>query len=209
MSGNLERQYDEVVSHIDGYRAFEHRIINRLNPIRSPLRSLKFMVQFPRLWMQVNPLSGKSSDFSKTTLTDYATPEEKTTDYFRIAVSDYPIDTFSASLQKTFVGVDFAKLKKIHDTRKNNLQRFSVRQVTGFILAASTLLLRSVPKHVAEETFGIPYAEFETRVFWLTLFLTGYFLLIMLPAWLKFNRARTTHDYVGYIIEYTAIKNAN
>lgn len=209
MSENLERQYDEVVSYINGYRLFESRVINRLNPIRSPMRSLKLLAQFPKLWLEVNPLSGKTSEFSKTTLTDYATDEEKTTDYFRAAVADYSIDCLSAILKETFVDVDFNKLKKIHDSRKTELQRFSVRQATGFMLAAGTLLLRSVPRSVVETTFGIPYQTFEIKVFWVTVILTGYVALIMLPAWFKYEKARSTHQQVAYILEYTAIKSAD
>lgn len=207
MSENLERQYDEVVSYIDGYRLFESRIINRLNPIRSPMRSIKLMVQFPKLLMEINPLSGKNSDFNKTTIADYATDEEKRTDYFNIAVSDYWTDTLSTSLQKTFSGVDFSKLRKIHDTRKTGLERYNLRQLTGIVLAAGTLVLRSVPKRVAEDTLGIPYDRFEANVFWVTMFLTAYALLILLPAWMKFYKAKTTHRYVGHVLEYTAIKD--
>lgn len=206
MSENLERQYDEVVSFINGYRLFDSRVMNRLNPIRSPLRSLKLLARFPKLWMEVDPLSGRTSEFTKTTVRDYATAEEKTTDYFRAAVADYSIDCLSTILKERFAGVDFAKLNKLHDHRKARLQRFSVRQAAGFMFAAGTLLLRSVPKNVAEKTLGIPYDVFETNVFWMTLALTGYVALIMLPAWLKYNQARTTHQYVGYVLEYAATK---
>lgn len=206
MSENLERQYDEVVNYINGYRLFQSRVTNRLNPIHAPIRSLKLIGQFPRLLMEMNPLSGRSSQFEKTAIADYATEEEKATDYFEVAVSDYSIDTLSTSLQKTFNGVDFVKLTKIHNTKKARLARLNVRQVTGIVLAAGTLMLRSVPKQVAEGTFRMPYATFETNVFWITILLTGYMLLIMLPAWIKIFRARTVYRYVGYVLEYTAIK---
>ena len=209
LSENLERQYDEVVSYIDEYRRFENRVVNRLNPIRSPMRSLRLLVQFPKLLLEINPLSGKSSEFNKTTIADYATDEEKSTDYFDIAVSDYSTDALGTCLLKTFAGVDFGKLQKIHETRKTSLNRFRVSQVTGIVLAASTLALRSVPRKVAEDIFGIPYERFEINVFWVTAFLTGYAVLIMLPAWLKLTKAKATHNYVGYVLEYTAIKQEN
>lgn len=207
MSENLEHQYDQVLSYIDGYRDFIQAVGLGLNSF--PFRLLQLIAKSPKIFSQSRLLSGKNSDIIRTTVAKYATDDQKTSDYFSIAVSDYPIDTLSINLKMKFSEVNFSKLKMIHDLRKANLSRFNARQIMGFVLAAATILLKSVPKRVVEDTLGITYEDFEVVVFWVTVALLGYLLLILLPTWFMYSKAKTTHAYVGGILEYTAIKHAN
>jgi len=208
MSVNLESQYDQIVGYIARYRTFLRDIGSRVStlPFRAPLKYFRFVIQIPRMVRQVNPLSGKNLDLNRSLVTEYATEQEQKSEYYVVAVSDYPTDTMSDSLKLRFGDMDFEKLRKIHDQRKIRLARFSITQILGYIAAGFAAILKSVPKKVVEDWFQVEYEDFEIWLFVLMVVLLVYVVLFLLPQWVKIAIARRTHQYVGDILEYTAIK---
>lgn len=200
MTENLEYQYDQVMEYIKGY----NRYINRISMRSTFWGSMEF--RFLVRAFRRDFLSGKNLEFIRVPLSLSATETERVTDYFKVATSDYPVDTLSDFLRKNFHSADFDSLKRIHDLRKANISIVSARRVLGFIWAGAALILKSTPKKVVEERFGLSYENFEAGVFWAMLGLLGYVLLVMLPAWILRLRAKYVHWSVAAVLEYTAIK---
>jgi hypothetical protein len=153
-----------------------------------------------------DPLSGKNLELIKIPVSTCATETERESDYFDVATSDYPTDTLSEVLKRKFSNADFERLTKIHDLRKSKLLIVSIKYYAGLVLAGATLVLKSIPKKVVEDNFGIIYEDFEVGVFWVMLVILAYVLLVLLPAWLMTVKAKYVHWYVGATLEYTAIK---
>ncbi|HKQ06911.1 MAG TPA: hypothetical protein VJ464_17410 [Blastocatellia bacterium] len=206
MNQNLESQYDEVISYLDRYREFAQRISNRLfifNP-NSPLRFFGLLKEFSTILKQTNPLSGRTPEFYKRWVSDIATDEEKQGEFFSILVSDYSIDSLCERLEAQFPHVDFGKIKKLHEVKKSQLTRFNATQVIGAILAVATALLKSVPADVVKQY--IPYERFESFVFWVTVVALTYLVLVMLPIWIKYSKAKRVHQSAGDVMAYMVIK---
>lgn len=210
-SVNLEAEYDEVVAFIKDYQRFVQKVNARLFSylVRDPKRYFSLTRHFSSFFAQINPLSGKNPDLAKSLISDVANAEEKENEHYAILVSHYPTDALSDVLMRKYPGADFDALLKIHGLRRIALSRFNLAQIPGYILAAATLMLNSVPKTVAESVFNTTYEQFEVTVFWVMMVLLGYALLIMLPAWLVYRKAKDTHQSVGDVLEYTAIKGSS
>lgn len=205
---NLEQRYDEVVAYLLGYQRLMSDSAMRMQreSLKSPRVYARHTWRLLRDGWNANYLSGKNQEWIKGTILECATEEERGGEYFRVAVSDYPTDTLSECLRKLFPDADFEKLKKVHDQRRVIMSRLNPLQVIGYVLTAATLVLKSVPKGVIGEE---SYPEFERWVFWVTVVVMGYLFVCLLLPWAKLLKAKMRHQYVGDILEYTAIKYAD
>ncbi len=204
-------QYDQVVSYLADYGKFVRRINRRVAPMMftSPREYSRLNTETWKTLWRLDPLSERTLNAARLAVSACANDEERKHLFFSIATSDYPTDALSDGLKKQFDSFNFEKLKKIHDSKQNQLARFSAKQILGVIFAASALILKSVPKIVVESLWGIgSYDDFEKNVFYVTVGLAAYILLVLLPSWIKYGRAKRTNQRVGDILEYTVIKNA-
>ena len=168
----------------------------------------------PRLWRDTNPLSGKSPAWVIALLANHATEDERGSEYFAVAIDNYPIDTFSNSLRSRFSDVDFASLKELHELRGVGLSRFTDRlklgRYVGIVLAAAAFLLDRVPSRVVESPpFNLAYGTFEVGVFWVTIGVLGYLLILLAGLyWVrsKYERAKQVHEHVETLLAYTELK---
>ena len=233
MSGNLEYQYDQVVSYIEGYTIFQtpimrRWILSRENPfqgltrgdflrpwrvvwrvIRVYLWIFKFSWSLVGQYRKLNPLSGRSLDLNRTLISNNATEDEKKNPYSNIAVSEYPLDALSESVKQKCTNVDSSGLKELHELRMTQLSRFNAKQLLGIVLAAAAMILQLAPKAVIRGVFGVEYATFQIWVFWGTVIVFLYLLIAVLPGWWKHHKARRSHAFVGDVIVNVCIKEQN
>jgi hypothetical protein len=205
---NIEQQYDEVIRYISAYRAYVLRINSRLLqlPIRKPRKYLSLLRETWSAWRETNLLSGKNIGFNRVAWSEIATNGEKSSKYFPILVSDYPLHELSLSLVAHFAGVDFEKLNKLHELKKNSLSRFRMKHTLGIVLGGATILLKSIPESVVSRL--IDYRRFELVTFLIACAAIFYLLIVLLPFWWKFSQALTIHTYAEQVLEYTCIRQA-
>ena len=205
---NLQAQYDEVTAYLNEYQRFiediKRRLVERM--VKSPREYFKFGMRSLKSAWRYDPLSEKTQDSVKNVALALATEEDKQNPFFGVVTSDYPTDALSDALTARFPGYRFDKIKKLHDSKQARLGRFNARQVLGVIMAASALLLKSIPKTVLE-SWGWDYAEFETTVFWVTVSVAGYVGAVFLPISIIHGLAKDRSRFVGEILEYAVLKN--
>lgn len=205
---NLEYQYDQVVSYLDAYRKFITSITSRITRLHPSnfIGYIRLLKNFLTIWRQLNPLSGKNPEFNKDLISKNVTEDEKQSEYYSIVINEYPMHQLSKSLELRFPDVDFKKLKKLHELKKTQISRIKLKQVIGVILAVATIFLKSIPETVVKRV--IDYEIFELIIFWVAVIVMAYLFFILLPFWMKYNRARKVHEYAGDIIEYTVIRKS-
>jgi hypothetical protein len=205
---NLQAQYDEVTDYLEGYWKFVQAFNPRFSRLMvgSPGEYYRLNVKALKTVRRFDPLSEKTQDMIKNVVLALATEEEKRNPYYAVATSEYPTDALSGALMARFPDFSFDKIKKLHDAKQTHLARFNIRQLLGVFFATSALLLKSIPKSVVE-SWGWNYAGFEAFVLWATVVLVGYFFLILVYPWIKYQAARNRSRRVGDILEYVVIKN--
>jgi hypothetical protein len=208
MPPNLEQEYDEVVSYIKEYLAFPLKIVRRRSshPFRFLLTSYSNMGRSFKVLYSFNPMSGKSPSAYKDFVERLASESEKNEEYYKILISEYPMDALSESIKNKFKKIDFEKLLKAHERRGFVFTGFGMKEALGFILATAGLILKTVPQKIVEQVFQMTYEDFEVTLFWGMLFLAGYAFIILFPHWMKIINSRNIYNQVGYILKYMVIK---
>lgn len=204
---NLEKEYDEVVIFIQEYLAFPAKIVKRnANPFRNVFKQYTTVFRAFKVINSINPMSGKSTSSYREYM-DLMTDENlKQEEFYRIMTSDYPMDKLGEVIRAKFPHIDFEKLLNAHERRGIVFTGFGMKEVLGFLLAAFTLVLRTIPRTIIENTFHWDYEGFEVTLFFGLLILAGYALIVFLPAWWKLSNARNTYANVGNILKYIVIK---
>lgn len=205
MNTNYLQQYDEIVAYVEAYSAYSAKLYSR-NALKNILPSSKRRRQTAAFVRQYRPLSNKMPDFYREMAEDVATADDRKNPYYQIMTSDYIIDALAADVTRRFPDFDFEKLKSIHEMKKEVLTVWDfMRQSLGLVLAAGTILLRSVPESVVRRYYP-DYAEFEFFVFWVTAGTVALLLLMFLPTWLKLNGARNKLRLIGNLLTYITLQ---
>ncbi len=165
------------------------------------------MRSLPRALRESNPLTSKDTEFSKILWREIISEGDKKNEHYQDLISDYHVHSFSKSLEDQFPDVDFEKIKQLHNLRKGMVSRLGMKREAGIILAAATIVLKSIPQSVVSRV--IKYETFELIIFILTCAVIVYLSLIFLPLFAKFREARRVHGFAGYVLVYICIRNRN
>jgi hypothetical protein len=203
MDGNLQAQYDQVITYFLEYRVFADRLINRYGKSLKDELFVEY-VEMVSTIIALDPLINKNPSTNRQRIAKVATESEKQNEYFDIVISDYFLDSLASHILARFPEFDFGKLKKLHDLKKEQFTRFNAAQIVGAVLAVATLLLKSVPESVVSRV--IEYSTFELYVFLATIGLTLYLFVFILPLWLKISSAQKKQRVIGDILSYITIK---
>lgn len=205
---NLDKDYDEVVSYIKEYIAFPMKIVKRhnSNPFRSFFRAYSMMGRIFKVFYDLNVLSGKTSSAYKDYVEHITTDDLKKEEFYAILLSEYPMDTLSEVIRNKFNHINFEKLMQAHERRGLVFTGLGMKEVLGFLLATFTLVLKTVPQRIIEETLYISFEDFEIVLFWGMILLVGYAFIVLLPSWWKISNARGIYNQVGSILKYIVIK---
>jgi hypothetical protein len=210
MSESLLYQYDQITDYIGEYHIFYKNIAKRgtadiAADIDFLKRTLKVLLSKNR--RQFSYPRFKNNDLTKARIAECATEHEKISEYFNIAMSDYPIDTLTAYLKEKFREADFSKLKKIHESRKVYIPEPNKFSYIGFIGTISALVLKPVPKDIIESYTWMTYENYEKWVYILTTSVFAYVLLLLFVHWKYSSEAKSIHTFVGVVLEYTIVEH--
>jgi hypothetical protein len=170
------------------------------------ITSYKNLGRTAKVITSFNPLSGKTTSAYGDFMERITEEDLKNDGYYKILISEYPMDTLSEVIKDKFEHIDFEKLLKAHERKGVVFTGLGMKEVTGFLLTIFTLILKTVPQKVVEETFHIAFEDFEIALFWSMVFLIGYAFVILLPSWRKISNARGVYNQVGNILKYIVIK---
>jgi hypothetical protein len=214
MKDNLEQQFDEVIGYVGEY----WRLLKKLR-----LRSLSRIVYKAHTMIPIvvkygggigktnqDILSGRTPERVKEIIGILANEEEKHTEFYEALISDYSIDQISRNMEKRFGNVDFGKIKKLHEMRRGKFLKFSFWQYAGFALVVASLILKTVPKKVVEykPEPEMKYEDFEVWVFWISMVVTAYLILTLIPIWWSFRKNKQKHDFISEVLEYCSLKQS-
>lgn len=145
--------------------------------------------------------------------------DERQSPYFRVLVSEYPLEALAERLQQRFPTADFNTICRLYEARaphvpqiKDLLGRLGRPGIAGVIYGIGTLILRTVPKALLTR-FGIVIDTFNIVVFVATLVLVIYIggialvFSIMLDKHTK--RIKRVHDYIQRVLSYLAIRETS
>lgn len=203
----LIAQYDEVVSYLISYLRWRAKLQRRL--LFRPFSRGFFIFASGALreHRQSNLLTSRRPEYLKQALRSAASSEDRNHVFFQIATSDYMLDSISSVLSTQFPSTDFGRLKELHDLTRTHLKTMDfVKPTIGFVLAAATLLLKTVPQVVVER-FGIDYGLYQVWTFYATLILLFYLIGGFYPAWLKISEAKSQYRLISDILSYLATNN--
>jgi|ERR1043165_1028796 hypothetical protein len=204
MSENLEEQYLNVVTYLDGYRKFENIISKRL---------AKYLLRHPSLFFKMGKrtfsanfqLIGKNPEMIKGIINTIATPEEKNSVYFKIVCADYITNALSADLEGRYEGYNFKKIKELHEFKKNRVTKLDIKSVLGAVMGFAFILLKNVPQSVVKRVVAVETYELYISIGALVVLI--YLFVIMLPMWFVENKISEKQKFIGRMLEYTTINN--
>jgi len=205
MNDNLSQQLDEIVHYLNPYWNF--RLDTNLRPLYRFPTFVRLMFKFPKLFNVVDDSwSGKTSELERRYLDAFCTEKEKGTEVFQAFQADYPLERIASNLYAAFPEVNFDKIKKLHDSKIAERFNFSLAQVFAFILAGSSLVLKTVPKKIIETYIGMTTDDFEVVVFWYTLAAIAYACVSLIPAYWKTKQSLLKHKFVTRILDYCSLR---
>ena len=207
MSENLKSQYDEVIHFIEEYNKWMLQLINRAmfswrrGYLKWALYSLKSLKKG-----FLSDSDKQSPEFIEL-LKSVASDEERKKKFFVICTSEYAIDSLSKEIEKNFPKVNFVKIKRLHDLRLKEVVKLNLKSTIGVIFGFGTLLLRTVPSVVVNKFWN--YETFQIWTFWLMVIFIAYLILILMPFWINYIKAKNRHEWIGNVLSYTEIRIKN
>lgn len=196
---NLEKQYDQIVSYISEinkliFTTIQNIYRRKLFTLSGIIMSFKIIIVYFR---KFNPLSGKNPEIIMEIL-DNANENERKNPIYHIITSEYPMNELTCDIEKKYPDIDYNKILKIHEYKKEQISDYSPRRFYGAILTIFTILLSSLPKNIVSKI--IKNEIYETAVIIITAITIVYCTIILLPFWIMYNRARKKHARVGNVI---------
>jgi hypothetical protein len=204
MGENLKSQYDEVIHFIEEYNKWMLQLINRamFSWRRGYLKWLLYSFKLLKKGF-VSDSDKQSPEFIEL-LKSAASDEERKKRFFVICTSEYAIDSLSKEIEKNFPKINFVKIKRLHDLKLKEVVKFNLKSTIGVVFGFGTLLLRTVPSVVVNKFWN--YETFQMWTFWLMVIFIAYLILILMPFWINYIKAKKRHEWIGNILSYTEIR---
>ena len=205
MTINLYEQYECIEDEVRIHYDFIKKVIPRL---LWPPTYVKAMYWFANsMW---NKKYGKTRStregiFSKKLANLIYNETEKKTEYFTISSSPFPLHELSLHIEKKFPDFAYKHLLRIHERSDMRIKAGNPAKLIGVVLAAGSLLLKTVPRPVVE-SFDVEYSEYQIVSFWIfigALFYVSLFLGLWYYTWGKRNRL---NRLIKEVIEYTVAR---
>ena len=134
-------------------------------------------------------------------LPSIGTDDDRASELFPIISSESPITELSRTLFEMFPNVDFSQLHIFHEWMERRVfPALNIRLggTLGGVFAAIGALFTIIPGQVNEDV--------SFWAFWVTVGFLVYLSVLILPFWLLVSLpAKRRNQYVGAVIEYTAV----
>lgn len=209
MSENIIAQYEAIIDYLRQYEKYSSSIGGWKGSFVGAAKLTKggkFKISNLFLLRKIDLLSDKQDLEVIKAIKEVASEEEKKSKFFKIRTSEYIIDALSRELENNFPQVNFAQIRKLYEQQhKKLMRRWNIKHVLGLVFGFGTLVMRTVPKAVITQ-FGWNYEAFQIYTFWIMIAFIAYVCLAMLPVIIKYYNAKSLHDWLGEILNYTEIR---
>ena len=208
---NLDAQLDSVVDYLTPYWTASEQVFWRsrwyvLRQLLSAINAfstIKLLRKLPRTSADV--LSGRVSEIERTAYELGTGDAENKTEEYRVMTGDYSINQIAYNLKANFANLEMKKIKGLHDMRRKERLSLNLFRIIGLVLGAASLILKTVPKTIVEGTLRTTYDQFEAKVFWFTLIVSGYLGIVILPSWWRLQKPKRKHQFIGRILDYAVL----
>ena len=113
-------------------------------------------------------------------------------------------------INKKFRGYDFKAILKLVKEREVNthMLRLDVGKIIGAIITIALAVLKLVPKSFVEELKPGSYESFEKTIFFMSLTVIAYLVLVIVPTWVRSAKIKLRKAFIINVLNYINYRSA-